>query len=344
MQQTRLFGFTDDAGHMALARTGHTLSGHMINIVSGGVLHALVAPEPASWPWDDAARASLHKLTHYHRILAMAAAELPKIIPASFESVFDNKEAVDHVLAQHQRPILDLMTRYGALRQFALSIRWDTAHMEHLLQRATPNRATSLEQERRLLRDQILLQLQGKLQDIIIMESNDHGLVLQALLLTKKSDETRLVHTLETFDRECHGRLDMRLTGPLPACNFARVDVKLPDATFVKRACRDLGISHKARLIDIKTAYRRKAKHAHPDYANHEGGGQDVMVRLTQSYRYLTKLAAQQHSNDDVPSSLPADQQWLRFDRAGLRKTPLMYVQRGITRWDSAYLQRGQNM
>lgn len=340
MQQLRIFGFTDEEGTLALRREGCALAAQNVSVVVGGMLHALVGPEQPNWPWQDVGRMNLQKIMGYHRTLGLAAAELQKIVPASFESVFDGRNAVEQVLTQHQRDILDLMDKYGALRQFSLLVRWDDTVMQQLLRRAPAGRPLSLEQERRNLRDQLLLNLQGMLQDIIIIENSEGDVVLQALLLINKSDEPRLVTTLQRLDKECHGRLAMHLTGPLPACNFARVDVRLPDSTFVRQACRDLGLSEKARLVDIKNAYRQRAKHMHPDHTA-EGGQHEVMVRLTQSYRYLTRLAAQQQDEAVGPANINPEKQWLHFDRKSLRRIPLMHVQRGITRWDDALLRRG---
>lgn len=336
MPKLRVYGFTDDIGRLALQSALEPIGGQALNVVSNGMLHALVGFESSPWPWSDKGTHSLSRLVAYNRVLGECTRVLEKIIPASFESVFDNVEAVQKALAQHQRDILDLMARYGDMRQFALTVRWDTIAMQQLFQRHG-YKESALEQERRLLRDQTLATLQGYLQDLIIVENNESDVVLQAVLLVKRDGEAKLVNQLHKLDEECHGRLAMRLIGPMPACNFARIELRLPDFDTVKTACRDLGIGRATRLIDIKTAYRQRVKNLHPDRAQNDNNANNShMVRLTQSYRYLTRLAEQQNSGLQINP----DKQWLRVDTKNLRQTPLMRIQRGLTRWDDAVMKR----
>ncbi len=336
----RVFGFTDDEGCMTLKKSGGKIGDQEVSIISNGMLHALVGVEPHNWPWNDTDHVKLQRLMHYHRMLGAVTA-LGKVIPASFDSVFQHSSSIVQALAHHQRDIVDLLGKYGTSRQFSLVVRWDSTTMQQLMQRFPKSGATAnaIENERRSLRDQMLLQLQRHLQDIIILENNDNDIVLQAILLVESHQEERVVKVLQQMDKECRGRLDMRLTGPLPACNFARVEVKLPDMQVVKQACRDLGIRPVSRLMDVKNAYRARVKNLHPDNAagsTNSTASSDVMVRLTQSYRYLTRLAAQQNNGQENNP----DKQWLRCDHQTLRQTPLMRIQRGVTRWDDAILKR----
>ncbi len=337
----RVFAFTDDEGCLSLKKNGGRIGDQDVSIISNGMLHALVGHEPHNWPWHDPDHTKLQRLMHYHRVLGAVTA-LGKVIPASFDSVFQHSSSIVQALGDHQRDIVDLLGRYGTSRQFSLVVRWDSETMEQLMQRFPKNGATrnAIETERRTLRDQILLQLQRHLQDIIILENNDNDIVLQAILLVETHQEERVVSVLQHMDKECRGRLDMRLTGPLPACNFARIEVKLPDMQLVKQACKDLGIRPISRLTEVKNAYRSRVKNLHPDNSSggntNNTGSNDVMVRLTQSYRYLTRLAAQQNSGHENNP----DKQWLRCDHQTLRQTPLLRIQRGVTRYDDAILKR----
>jgi DnaJ-domain-containing protein 1 len=334
MPNIRILAFTDDKGQMALLKSGGMIGDLQLQVISNGMLHALVVDEPISWPWQNPERVKVERLMDYHRMLG-AVTTLEKVIPASFDSVFEQPASVHQALAQHQRDILDLLGRFGASRQFSLLVRWDSTTMNQLMQRHAGTKNASIEKERRTIRDQILMQLQRHLQDIIILENHEEDVVLQAVLLTDAVREEKLVAVLRQIDAECCGRLDMRLIGPLPACNFARVEIKLPSLTTVRQACRDHGISPTARLSDLKTAYRLRVKNLHPDHRT-TSDGSDVMVRLTQSYRYLARLAQQQNTG----SENDPEKQWLRCDRKALRQTPLMHIQRGVTRWDDAHLRR----
>lgn len=334
MQNIRVLAFTDDFGRLALLKNGSMLAGKPVKVISSGILHAITTPEPILWPWENNEYTRAMRLIAHNRQLG-ALTTLGKVIPASFDSVFEHPASIQRALSQHQGDILDLLSRYGSARQFSLLVRWDTSTMQMLMQRHAGSAEPSIEGERRIIRDQILMQTQRLLKDIIILENNESDVVLQAIVLVDAAMEEKLVGVLQQIDKECCGRLDMRLVGPLPACNFARIEIKLPDVQSVRKACRELGVSKLAKLSDVKTAYRSRIKNLHPD-SRMETGKNDVMVRLTHSYRTLTRLAAQQNSNTEINP----ERQWIRCDRKTLRETPLLSIQRGVSRYDDAYLRR----
>jgi hypothetical protein len=336
MAQTRIYAFTDDAGREAFSKIALDEVFQDMRLISYDGLHALTGHEPQPWPWQDRARQTATRLIHYHRILGEVVKRFNRAIPASFESVFDYPAAVPQALARHQRDILDLLARYGQLRQFSLDVKWDVSIMQQLMKKF-PKAAglSTLDKERKILRDQLLLHLQGRLRDLIILDDNNPAMVLKSVLLIEAYEEDNIANLLEAIDRECQGRLDIRLTGPMPACNFARVEMKLPDRARVRQARADLGIGFSERLSEVKNAYRRKVKALHPDHGapkeHHE-----LMTRLTRSYRYLTGLAAQQNSQ----TKIDPDKQWLRCDPETLKRTPLLHIQRGISHWDNAVIRR----
>jgi len=334
MQNLRILAITDDAGQMALLKSGGKIGDQDFMVITHGMLHALAVPETLNWPWLDPERVKIQKLIDYHRMLGLVT-QIGKVIPASFDTVFSHETSVIQALSQHQRDIVDLLSRYGSTRQFSLTVHWDAASMQQLACRHSKEQELDINKERRFLRDQILLQLQRCLQDIIILENSDQSVVIQAIILINANDEEKMVRILQLVDDECKNRLDMRLIGPLPACNFARVEIKVPNQSTVRQACRDLGIQQNTRLSDIKTAYRQRVKSLHPD-SRMAVEKNDVMVRLTQSYRYLTRLAAQQNVGEENNP----EKQWLRVDSKTLRHTPLLNIQRGMTRFDDAILKQ----
>src|ERR1043166_6544197 len=330
MQSIRVYAFTDDAGKLALARNGNVLDGFNVQLISNGMLHAITTSEPIGFPWQLEKHDPAGTFMRYQRICSAAAA-LDKVVPASMECQFLHTSSIWEALGQHQREILDILSRYGSARQFSLRVEWDPQQLGPMIAQA----GGDFEKERRAMRNQILQQLQSCLSDIIILESNEKCLVLQALLLIPRHAEERLARILGSIDRDNQGQLVMRLIGPTPACHFACVDIRLPAARILRKDRRVLGVHGEIRLSDIKNAYRQKIKGLHPDHAPNARQS-DKMVRLTQSYRYLSRLAAQQNNllgNDP-------DKQWLRCDSRTLRHTPLLSIQRGLAPQDDVLLIR----
>ncbi len=336
MPRTRIFALTDDTGNRTFLKSAGEGAFAGLRMVTSGRLHALTGPEPGHWPWQDSSQITASRLARYHRVLSEAVRLLDRVIPASFDSVFDGAEAIPRALQLHRDELSGLLARYGRLRQFSLVLKWDELAMQRVMRRLGGNDPAILERERRALRDQSLLLLQGHLRDLIILNDDTRETVLRAVFLVQSAQENRLVGLLQKLDKECHGRLHIRLVGPLPACNFARVEIKLPDRMRVRQARQDLGLRSAARVADMKSAYRRKVKALHPDQSaspdNHE-----LMVRLTRSYRYLSQLAVQQNDRGTINS----EKQWLRCDGKTLRQTPLLRIQRGMTRWDDIVMKTG---
>jgi hypothetical protein len=211
MTRTRLYAFTDSAGPWALAEGLPSEIFRGMQFVSHGALNALIGPEPVPLLWQDRGHFMAHRLVHYHRVLGEAVKHFPVIIPASFESVFNRPEAVIPALAQYENDILPLLKDYGALRQFSLGVSWDITAMQKLLQTYPAALAhSSLEKERRLLRDQFLAHLQGHLRDLIILNDGGGEIVFQAMLLVEAQVEEKITSILQGLDEECQGHLQLR--------------------------------------------------------------------------------------------------------------------------------------
>jgi hypothetical protein len=337
MTRTRLYAFTDSAGPWAFTQSVPSETFRGMQFVSQGAVNALIGPEPTPWPWQDRNQFTAMRLVHYHRVLGEAVKHFPVIIPASFESVFNRPEAIPPAIAQYEADILPLMKDYGALRQFSLSVKWDITAMQKLMQSYPAALASSsLEKERRLVRDQFLVHLQGHLRDLIILNDGGGETVFQAMLLVEAQSEETITTILQALDEECQGRLHIKLLGPMPASNFARVELKQPDAALIKQARQDLGLASTPaqRLSEVKEAYRRKVRNLQPE--GMAGDNHELMTRITRSYRYLSSVAARQNLREKNDP----DKQWLRYDQKTLRRTPLLNIQRGISRWDDAVIKR----
>jgi len=76
---------------------------------------------------------------------------------------------------------------------------------------------------------------------------------------------TRLEARLDELDAAFYGRLDFRCVGPLPPYSFATVETLVPTFGAVDGARKRLGLGRQATALEIKQAFRQRARVEHPD-------------------------------------------------------------------------------
>jgi hypothetical protein len=113
--------------------------------------------------------------------------------------------------------------------------------------------------------------------------------VLHLVLLVRIDALGEVDRCLETLDAAYGGRLCFRCIGPMPPANFAMLEIDLLDGDEIERAGRTLGVARAASLDDVRSAYRRLARAAHPDAADGGNGNAAAMAALSDAYRVLAR-------------------------------------------------------
>jgi hypothetical protein len=130
--------------------------------------------------------------------------------------------------------------------------------------------------------------------------------VLHLVLLIKAREMEALDRCLETLDVAHGGRLAFRCIGPLAPYSFATVEIEILDAGALAQARRLLEVVSGASAADVRAAYRRLVKSAHPDAAGAGVDGCESMAALTEAYRMLSRDAEtfdSQHGREGVLSA-----------------------------------------
>ena len=146
-----------------------------------------------------------------------------------------------------------------------------------------------LERRREALAMHILAVLRAMAIDAIACPVAADRVVLHLVLLLKMNALGEVDRCVETLDAAYGGGLCFRCVGPMPPANFATLAVDLLDGDELEHAGRTLGVALTAGLDDVRSAYRRLARAAHPDAADGGNGNAGAMAALSDAYRVLAR-------------------------------------------------------
>ena len=146
----------------------------------------------------------------------------------------------------------------------------------------------SLERRRAALAASLSEALQAIAVDAILYPATADQVVLHQVLLIKAGEMAALDTCLEALDAAHDGRLTFRCIGPLAPYSFATVEIEIVDAAALSQAMRLFDVGPTASAAEMRAAYRRLAKSAHPDAAGADAGGCASMVALTEAYRIVS--------------------------------------------------------
>ena len=115
--------------------------------------------------------------------------------------------------------------------------------------------------------------------------------VLHLVLLLKTDALGKVDRCLETLDAAYGGRLCFRCVGPMPAANFATLEIEVLEGGEVEHAGRVLGVAPTVSLDEVRSAFHRLARAAHPDAADRSDDSAGTMAALSDAYKVLARYA-----------------------------------------------------
>jgi DnaJ-domain-containing protein 1 len=149
----------------------------------------------------------------------------------------------------------------------------------------------ALERRRAAVATQISHALRAVAVDAIASPVAADRVVLHLVLLLKIDALGEVDRCLETLDAAYGARLCFRCVGPMPPANFATLEIERLESDEMERAGRMLGVAPTASLDDVRCAYRRLARVAHPDASDRCEGKAGTMAALSDAYRALARYA-----------------------------------------------------
>jgi DnaJ-domain-containing protein 1 len=163
----------------------------------------------------------------------------------------------------------------------------------------------SLESRRSALAAALSESLRAVAVDAIAYPATADQIVLHLMLLMRTGEMAALDRCLEALDAAHDGRLTYRCIGPLAPYSFATVEIEVVEVAALSQAMRLLDVGPATNAAEIQMAYRRAAKHAHPDMAGAGVNGNTSMAALTDACRLLSLHAEAGGRQRDKGADLP---------------------------------------
>lgn len=250
-------------------------------------------------------------LLTYQRLIEQILRVSP-VLPVRFGTLVCGEDDVREMLLAGEAQIAAAFEQVAGCVQMEVVARWDTdatfaeiakedaiaglkqmwsAHPDEALRLAIGDKVKqSLELRRSDLARSLLQALRAVAHDAIAYPPMDDRVVLQAALLVRSDELLALDDVLEDLDATHGGRLSFRLVGPQAPCCFATIEMEMIAPVMMEHAMDVLSVGPGAGAMELRQAYHRAVKAAHPDIAGDAATGVGV-AELTEAYRVLSLCA-----------------------------------------------------
>lgn len=319
-----------------------------VSTIRGNAIAAVVGAAPPldfhDLPREDAVRFLLA-----HQRVVEAVMRTGPTLPVKFGTIVPDEAAVARLLVRGEAVLAPRLAELSQHVQIELIVSWsledilgEVAREDAVIQlkadvaaesAAAPNSARialgklvkeSIDRRREAYRSRIVAALQPIAADMVENALMDDRMVANvALLLPERASEV-LDQRLAQLDEEFGGRLNFRSVGPLPPSSFATVEVTLQSYEIVDHARRALRLGDKAKLVEIKAAYRRLIRQSHPDVSTATAVDKRQAAKLIDAYKTLMAYA------EALPAANGERQpdSGYRFDRGTVESAVVVAVRR----------------
>ena len=151
------------------------------------------------------------------------------------------------------------------------------------------------------MKQQIVARLGIHCKDVKQHELMNDEMVANVAFLLNKAKIGSFEKTLDQLDKELNGELNFKFVGPLPCYSFYTLEVVELNFAQIELAKNELGLQKQASAKEIKQAYFKKVKLAHPDM---NSGDEDKAYfnSVNNAYRTITDYMqmVKQSSTDDL--------------------------------------------
>src|SRR5262249_48960858 len=284
-----------------------------VTMIAAGPYSAVVGPGP---DLKGRSREHLGRLLVVHQKVIEHLMRTAWVLPVKFGTQMPDEEGVRELL-ERERPLFDsTFSSLSDCTQLEVSVTWDIdavfteIAVEEDVARLKARIADEAQAETTVLRLELgrLVQAALERRRAVVAMPLSHALravatdaiaspvmadhvVLQLVLLVRLDALGDVDHCLETLDAAYGGQLRFRCIGPMPPASFATLEIELLEAQKIERAGRALGIGPTASLADVRSAYHRLARSAHPDVADRRAGSAASMAALSDAYKLLARYA-----------------------------------------------------
>ena len=286
-----------------------------VGTIRGNGLAAVVGAAPPldfhDLPREDAVRFLLA-----HQRVVEAVMHAGPTLPVKFGTILPDEAAVASLLIRGEAVLAPRLAELSQHVQIELIVSWNLEEVLHEIAAedavirlkadvaAEPAEAAnnarialgkfvkeSIDRRREAYRNRITAAVWPIAADMVENALMDDRMVANVALLLPEQASEAFDRQLAELDEEFGGRLNFRSVGPLPPSSFATVEVTPQSYEIVDHARRALRLGERAKLIEIKAAYRRLIRQSHPDVSAATPVDKLQSARLIDAYKTLTTYA-----------------------------------------------------
>ncbi len=234
------------------------------------------------------------------------------VLPCKFGTVLKEEKEVSEVILPYREQILEWLSKLKGCCEMNVMATWDVQKNLQEIAQSDPEISALKkgvedcplpEQQREKINLGMRLseKLKGRAQEHSkkIMEglekagmaSLSHDLmsdrmVFNASFLLKGQEVDSFYKALEDLDEQWDGELHFKCVGPLPPYSFATVTIKRFGPNQIREALKTLGLKETKGEMEIRRAYKAKARLCHPDT---HPEGREEFENINQAYELLVE-------------------------------------------------------
>lgn len=286
-----------------------------VRVIEGKRFSAVVGGMPEKDLSGHDRRSLAHLLLAHQKIVEEIMTVTP-VLPVKFGTVAPDRESVERCLGGGAEELAAAFARLEGKVQFEILVTWD---LDALFREIAAEKAVaalktelamaggsgdrngrirlgelvkqSLERRRAELSMRLCEALREMAVDSVANPLMDDRMVLNLALLVKADEISHLDRCLESLDAAYGGQLTFRCVGPLPPHSFATVEIVFLSKDEIDRARSALELDTVPDPEEVRFAFHRAAKRAHPDLGGAGNGDGRTMALLNDAYRILSTYA-----------------------------------------------------
>ncbi|MDT8853864.1 GvpL/GvpF family gas vesicle protein [Paracoccaceae bacterium Fryx2] len=246
-----------------------------------------------------------------HQQLVESFMAVAPVLPVKFATLAPDRESVELGLKRGRAQFVAAFDSLSGKTQFEIIVTWDVAAVFAEIANEPSVAALKAElaataggagpegweplgrlvkatlDQRRAETGKVLLDALSQVGvDSVVNPILDDSMILNLALLVASDKADLLDQCLEDLDTAFHGALSFRCVGPLPPHSFATVEITFLEPARIKHACSLLELDSPRSSDEVRYAYHRLARLAHPDATTDQYEGAGIPV-LKDAYRTL---------------------------------------------------------
>lgn len=117
----------------------------------------------------------------------------------------------------------------------------------------------------------------------------DEKMIMNTSFLVPRGNEKAFYDKLDELEKKYGEQVEFRAAGPLPAYNFARVELRKMDFKTINDARKTLGLGEEATIAEIKSAYLDLTYRYHPDRNPGDVSAAERFKKIEKAYNTLVE-------------------------------------------------------